>query len=61
LSIDGPGHWHGSIEHIVYTALGVLVVFHVARVLASHMATANSPMVSAVGKSLGAIVSFPAQ
>lgn len=53
-------HWHGSLEHVVYTALGVLIVFHVIRFAAARLALQDGAA-GALGKSVGAIVSFPAQ
>lgn len=59
--MDGPKHWHGSIEHIVYTAIGTVVVIQVVRHLAGMAVTSGNGTVSALGKAVGGIFSFPAQ
>ena len=53
------GHWHTDAIHIGITALGVAIAFQVFRLAAGKLATSDNATVSNVGKSVGAIFSFP--
>lgn len=54
-------HWHGGVDHLVITALGVMLVWQVIRMGAGALATNENPQVAAAGKAVGGLFSFPAQ
>jgi hypothetical protein len=55
-----PGHWHTGAENIAIYGLSAIVVFNVWRVVAAHVAKQDG-LIGQIGKSAGALVSFPAQ
>lgn len=54
------GHWHSGAENILMYGLSAIVVLNVWRVLSAHVAKQDG-LIGQVGKSAGALVSFPAQ
>lgn len=58
--MENRKYWHLSIEHVVLGALGTMVVFQAMRWGAGYMVQRGGP-VGTLGKSVGALFSFPAQ
>lgn len=51
-------HYHTSIDHIVLTTVAVVLTIHVGRVVAGWAVKSNSPGIAAVGKAVGAVLTF---
>lgn len=52
------GHWHTGVENVLVYGLSAIVVFNLWRIAAAHVAKQDG-MIGQLGKSAGALVSFP--
>lgn len=55
-----PNHFHTDAVQIGITALGVILVFHLIRIAATHMVDSETPMVATLGKGMAGLVTFTA-
>jgi len=53
-------HIHTDAVQIVVTALGVLIVFHIMRLVSAQMVDSDKPFVATIGKGVAGLVTFSA-
>lgn len=53
-------HFHTDGVQLVITALGVLIVFHVLRIVSVQMVGSDNAMISTTGKGIAGLVTFSA-
>jgi hypothetical protein len=51
-------HYHTSIDHIILTTVAVVLTIHVGRVGAGWMVKSSTPGIQAIGKAVGAVLTF---
>ncbi len=51
-------HFHTDAVQLFITALGVAVVFHLARILAAQMVDSDRPLIATAGKGIAGVFTF---
>jgi hypothetical protein len=53
-------HFHTDAVQLAITALGVIVVMQLIRIVGTQMADSKTPLLATLGKGMGGLVTFSA-